>query len=164
MRRWVRALMQGCSPVFAGCAHVSVTLVSGCGRTGSHKRDSVNFLRRRLILTLDGGGLSVDRDELLRLVDKPASPPGVQANQPSSTRRESRKLDTNERYEGWRKAAKELRRKPQGKSERWVSLQIAKRHCERARCRDHPKKHSPVVRPMNTAPYSERKSASGSIG
>lgn len=78
------------------------------------------------ILTLDGGGLCVDRDELLRLVDKPASRPGVEARQASSTRRESRKLDTKERYESWRKAAKEYRRKPQGKSERWVSLQIAK--------------------------------------
>jgi hypothetical protein len=77
-------------------------------------------------LTLDGGGLCVDQDELLRLVDKPASRPGGQAYQASSTRRESRKLDTKERYEGWRKAAKEYRRKPQGKSERWVSVQIAK--------------------------------------
>jgi hypothetical protein len=78
------------------------------------------------IIKLDGRGLSADKAELLRLVDQPASPPGVQGYQPSVTRRESRKLDTQERYAAWRKAAKALRRKPQGKSERWVSLQIAK--------------------------------------
>jgi hypothetical protein len=78
------------------------------------------------IIKLDGRGLSADKAELLRLVDQPASPPGVPRYQPSVTRRESRKLDTQERYAAWRKAAKALRRKPQGKSERWVSLQIAK--------------------------------------
>lgn len=76
------------------------------------------------ILSHDDNGLAVDRDELLRLVDKPA--PGVPAYEPSIARREARKLDTQQRYTAWRKAAKELRRKPQGKSERWVSRQIAK--------------------------------------
>jgi hypothetical protein len=78
------------------------------------------------IVKLSGRGMSADKAELLRLVDQPASPPGVPRYQPSVTRRESRKLDTQERYAAWRKAAKELRRKPQGKSERWVSHQIAK--------------------------------------
>jgi hypothetical protein len=78
------------------------------------------------IVKLDGRGMSADKAELLRLVDQPARPPGVPRYQPSVTRRESRKLDTQERYAEWRKAAKELRRKPQGNSERWVSLQLAK--------------------------------------
>lgn len=78
------------------------------------------------IITLNGDGLSADRAELLRLVDKPANPPGVPRYEASTARREARKLDTQARYAAWRKAAKELRRKPQGKSERWVSLQIAK--------------------------------------
>lgn len=76
------------------------------------------------ILSHDGSGLAVDREELLRLVDNPAA--GVPAYEPSIARREARKLDTQQRYTAWRKAAKGLRRKPQGKSERWVSLQIAK--------------------------------------
>lgn len=78
------------------------------------------------ILSLDSDRLIVDRNELLRLVDKPAHTPGAQAYTPSIARREARKLDTHERYAAWRKAAKALRRKPQCKSERWVSLQIAK--------------------------------------
>ena len=77
-------------------------------------------------LSLDSNRLAVDRNELLRLVDKPAHTPGESAYAPSIARREARKLDTQQRYADWRKAAKALRRQPQGKSERWVSLQIAK--------------------------------------
>jgi len=79
------------------------------------------------ILSLDSDGLTMDKKELLRLVDKPAHTHGAPAYAPSIARREARKLDTQQRYAAWRKAAKELRRKPQGKSERWVSLQIAKK-------------------------------------
>jgi len=75
-------------------------------------------------LSLDGNGLTVDKNELLQLVDKPA--PTAQAYQPSIARREARKLDTQQKYAAWKKTARELRRKPQGKSERWVSRQIAK--------------------------------------
>jgi len=75
------------------------------------------------ILSHDGSGLAVDRDELLRLVDKPVNTPRYET---STARREARKLDTQAQYAAWRKAAKKLRRKPQGKSERWIAHQIAK--------------------------------------
>jgi hypothetical protein len=78
------------------------------------------------ILSLDNNGLTMDRSELQRLVDKPAHTLGAPAYEPSIARREARKLDTQQRYGAWRKAAKELRRNHRGKSERWVSLQIAK--------------------------------------
>ncbi len=76
------------------------------------------------VLSLEANGLAVDKVELLRLVDTPA--PCAKAYQPSIARREARKLDTQQKYAAWRKAARGLRRKSQGKSERWVSLQIAK--------------------------------------
>lgn len=76
------------------------------------------------LFSFDGNELSVDKNELLRLVDKAALP--AQVYQPSTARREVRKLDTQQKYATWKKAARELRHKPQGKSERWVAVQIAK--------------------------------------
>ena len=78
------------------------------------------------ILTLDGGGLSVDRDELLRLVDKPGGQPSAQPYAPSIARRESRKLETQKHYQAWQKALRDLKRKHPEKSDVWCSQQIAR--------------------------------------
>lgn len=86
------------------------------------------------ILTLDCGGLSVDRDELLRLVDKPGGQPSAQRYPPSIARRESRKLDTQKHYQSWQKAYRDLKRKHRNMSDVWYSQQIAK--TEIANCRD----------------------------
>jgi hypothetical protein len=77
------------------------------------------------VLTLDGNGVSADKMELVRLVDKPASSPNASLRAASTARREVRKQRTLKRYAVWRNAARALRRKPQGRSERWVALQIA---------------------------------------
>lgn len=76
------------------------------------------------ILSFDGKGLAVDRNELSRLVDKPA--PDAKAYKPSITRREARKLDTRAMHERWKKAYRALKRKHRDKSDVWCSLQIAK--------------------------------------
>ena len=90
-------------------------------------------------LSLDGNGLTVDKNELLQLVDKPA--PTAQSYQASIARRAARKLDTQQKYADWKKAARELRRRPQGKSERWVSLQIAKMPIARGSTAETIRKH-----------------------
>ena len=78
------------------------------------------------IVTLDGGGLSIDQDELRRLVDKPGGQPGAHRYAPSVARRESRKLDTQQVYQSWQKAYRELKRKRGNMSDVWYSQQIAK--------------------------------------
>lgn len=78
------------------------------------------------VLTLDGGNLTLDTDELLRLVDQPAMPAGDCGYTPSTARREARKLDTQEMYEGWRKAYRDLRKHKPGMSDMWYSRQIEK--------------------------------------
>lgn len=76
------------------------------------------------ILSLGAGGLVVDKDKLLRLVDKPA--PGAQAYKPSIARREARKLNTQSMYKSWQKAYRELKKHRRNMSDVWYAQQIAK--------------------------------------
>lgn len=78
------------------------------------------------LVTLDGGGLSVDRDELVRLVDNPVGQPSAKGYSPSVARRESRKLDTQKHYETWQKAYRALKRTRGNMSDVWYSQQIAR--------------------------------------
>jgi hypothetical protein len=78
------------------------------------------------VLTFNKGKLAVDKDELLRHADKPATPPGASAYKPSAARREGRKLDTQKQYAAWQKSYKELKRNHRGMSDVWYSQQIAK--------------------------------------
>jgi hypothetical protein len=50
------------------------------------------------VLTLNKGKFAADKDELLRLVDKPGGQPSAKRYPPSIARRESRKLDTQKQY------------------------------------------------------------------
>ncbi len=77
------------------------------------------------VLSLKNGTLTVDRDELLRLVDKPLAE-GVSAGKTSTTRNESRKQASQKRYAAWKKAYKELKRKRSNMSDVWYSQQIEK--------------------------------------
>jgi hypothetical protein len=78
------------------------------------------------VLTLNQGKFAADKDELLRLVDKPGGQPGAKRYPPSIARRESRKLDTQKQYQTWQKAYRVLTRKRRNMSDVWYSQQIAK--------------------------------------
>jgi hypothetical protein len=78
------------------------------------------------VLTLVSGKLVVDKDELLRLVDKPVVLPGASNYKPSIARRESRKLDTQKLHTDWQKAYRSLKRERRNMSDVWYSQQIAK--------------------------------------
>ena len=93
------------------------------------------------ILTLDEGGVSVDRDEFLRLVDKPSGQPSAQPYAPSIARRESRKLDTQKLYQSWHKAWRELKRKRPNMSDVWYSQQIEKTEIANGRDSETIRKH-----------------------
>ncbi len=78
------------------------------------------------VMTLSHGALAVDRDELVRCIDNPVGEPGSHRYSTSIVRRESRRQDTQQQYATWQKEARKLRRKFRGRSDRWVSQQIAK--------------------------------------
>lgn len=92
------------------------------------------------VLTLNKSVLTLDKAELLRLVNKPAvsSTPGYK---PSSVLRESRKLLTQQRYAAWRKAYRELKCKRPDMSDIWYSQQIAKSDVAYGRDADTIRKH-----------------------
>jgi hypothetical protein len=93
------------------------------------------------VLTLDGGCLSIDRDELRRLVDKPNGQSGAHHHAPSNVRREARKLDTQKEYEAWQKAYRALKRKHPEKSDVWCSQQISRTDNPKGRDAETIRKH-----------------------
>lgn len=93
------------------------------------------------IVTFEGGVLSIDRDELRRLVDKPGGQPGAHRYAPSIARRESRKLDTQQVYQSWQKAYRDLKRKRNKMSDVWYSQQIAKSEIANGRNAETIRKH-----------------------
>ena len=76
---------------------------------------------------LEGNRTGIDRDARTGLVDHPASNGSDKLYEPSTVRREARKLETQARYDAWRKEARKLRAQHPDKSERWIAQQIAKR-------------------------------------
>lgn len=60
---------------------------------------------------------------------------------PTTARRETRKLDTQARYERWRKVYRELRKSRPNMSDVWYSQQIAKRDVGDRRDADTIRKH-----------------------
>jgi hypothetical protein len=69
--------------------------------------------------------LEIDRDAIVDLADRPP-PKNQDRYQPSTARREARKLDTAERHESWRKEGRKLRKTHPDKSERWIAQYIGK--------------------------------------
>jgi hypothetical protein len=70
------------------------------------------------------GEYSVDAAMIRQLVDAATT---VDARYtPSNARREARKLDTQARYEGWRKEYRNLKKRRRNMSDVWYSQQIAK--------------------------------------
>ncbi len=70
------------------------------------------------------GEYSVDSAMIRQLVDSATT--ADPRYTPSNARREAGKLDTQAKYEGWRKEYRDLKRKRPNKSDVWYSLQIAK--------------------------------------
>ena len=75
---------------------------------------------------LEGNRTGIDRDARTGLVGHPASNGSDKPYEPSTVRREARKLKTQARYDAWRKEARKLRAQHRDKSERWIAQQIAK--------------------------------------
>jgi hypothetical protein len=60
---------------------------------------------------------------------------------PSNATREARKLDTQERYESWRKAYRDLKKHRPNRSDVWYAQQIAKLEIGRRHSADTIRKH-----------------------
>jgi hypothetical protein len=93
------------------------------------------------VLSFNKGKLAADKDELVRHVDKPATPPGASTYKPSAARREERKLDTQKQYAAWQKSYKELKRNRRGMSDVWYSQRIAKQDIANNRDAETIRKH-----------------------
>lgn len=78
------------------------------------------------VLAFSGGAVSLDKVALLALASKPLALPVAPKYSRSTAKREARKLATQERYAGWQKAYKDLSRAHPNKSDKWISMQIAK--------------------------------------
>jgi hypothetical protein len=103
------------------------------------------------IITFDGDGLTADKVELLRLVDTPA---GAPRNEPSTARREARKLDTHALYKNWRKAYRALKQQRRNMSDVWCSQQIAKQDSAAGRSANTIQKR--MKQPINIVPAIRR--------
>ena len=85
--------------------------------------------------------LRIDRAAILDIVDLPPASESANRYQPSTARREARKLDTQAMYGSWRKAYRDLRKKRRNMSDVWYSLQIAKTDIARGRSAETIRKH-----------------------
>lgn len=87
------------------------------------------------IVFLGGNQPTIDRDAVMDLVDRPPAETPARC-QPTAARREARKLDTQDMYESWRKAYRELKRRRRNMSDVWYSQQIAKMDIAKGRSAD----------------------------
>ena len=76
------------------------------------------------LVSFENGRFSLDEAVIFQMVD--AATIADPRYTPSMARRETSKLDTQDRYAGWRTAYRALRKKHLGKSDVWYSQQIAK--------------------------------------
>jgi hypothetical protein len=120
------------------------------GIASGDKRSQMLCLRAKGDLTLVAGNNGMPLPELVGFRDDEYSVDVAMVRQlvnsattadprytPSNARREARKLDTQARYEGWRKAYRDLKKKqPRKMSDVWYSQQIAKREIADGRSAD----------------------------
>ena len=76
---------------------------------------------------------SIDRAAILEMVDLPPLSEFADRYQPTTARRDARKLDTQARYESWRKAYRDQKKKRPNMSDVWYSQQIAKMEIAKGR-------------------------------
>lgn len=85
------------------------------------------------VVNFEGNRPSIDRAKLLYVVDLPPVSETAERYQSSTARRDKRKLTTQALHQRWQKAYRSLKRKHQGKSDVWCSLQIAKTYTAEGR-------------------------------
>lgn len=73
-----------------------------------------------------GKKLQVDKNAIIKIVDRPPPPETKSGYQPSDVRREARKLKTQARNKDWYKIYLQLKREHPEMSDNWCALQIAK--------------------------------------
>jgi len=86
-----------------------------------------------------GGEYSVDEAMIRQLVDSATT--ADPRYTPSNVRRESRKLDTQAMYEGWREAYRDLKKRRPNMPDVWYSQQIAKQDIAAGRNAETIRKH-----------------------
>jgi len=92
------------------------------------------------VIGYGGGKYSVDGAMIRQLIDSAiTSDPRYT---PSNARREARKLDTQSRYERWRKAYRELKKQRRNMSDVWCSQQISKNDIAKG----HPARNPETIR------------------
>lgn len=90
---------------------------------------------------VENGEPIIDRPAILAMVDLRPVSESSNRYQPSTARREARKLDTQAMYENWQKEYRKLKRKNPKKSDQWCSLQIAKLEVARGRDAETIRRH-----------------------
>jgi hypothetical protein len=108
----------------------SATLELVAGTASIPLADAFTFLN---------GNYGVDRTIVQQLVDRSTS--GDPQYTPSTLRRETRKLETNELHEEWRRLHRELIEQRPGMSKVWYSQQVAKRQAGKKRSAQTIRKH-----------------------
>lgn len=104
-------------------------------------RISGHSLRLSEAVFVENGEPIIDRPAILAMVDLPLVSESSNRYQPSTARREARKLDTQAMYETWQKEYRKLKRKNPKKSDQWCSLQIGKLEVARGRDPETIRKH-----------------------
>lgn len=93
------------------------------------------------IINFAGEHAQIDRSAILTLVDLPPMSESPNRYQPSTARRDSRKLDTQAMYESWQKEYRALKKRDRNRSDVWCSQQIAKREIANGRDAETIRKH-----------------------
>jgi len=93
------------------------------------------------VVNFERGHLSIDRAAILAMVDLPPVSEAAGRYQPSTARREARKLETQAMHKRWQKAYQALKQKNRDKSDMWCSLQIAKTDNPQGRSAETIRKH-----------------------
>ena len=115
--------------------NIELGTVRGTQRSGNVSLDFSELVRLKsadqslpLIeaVSFEDGGLRLDQSAIVQLVDHAARRRKADSYQPSTARRDARKLDTAARHDAWRKEARRLRKGHPDKSERWIAQRIQK--------------------------------------
>ena len=78
------------------------------------------------VVYFQGNQLQIDKNAIIKMVDKPYPSEIKDGYQHSNARREIRKKDTQDMYKSWRKAYGDFKRKRRNMSDTWYSQQIEK--------------------------------------
>lgn len=102
---------------------------------------SGHSLPLRQVVIFKGNLPGIDRGAIVELVDLAPACESKDRYEPSTARREARKLDTQAMHERWQSMYRALKRKHQDKSDVWCSQQIAKTDSAQGRDAETIRKH-----------------------